>query len=131
MAQKLTRIIVLSVFALLSTGVMASVHLCQDQIRGLEWFSTDTKTCPCPDTSEEMPGCCDTHVVQFEHDDVAPSAPTAIPADLIVGDIEPIITPVTIVNQSARSSMMEQARVPDTVIPRWLLYGDLRIPDGC
>jgi hypothetical protein len=130
MVQKMTRIMVLAVFALLSTGVVATVHLCQDQIKGLAWFSSEKKTCPCPDT-DDMSGCCDTLLVHFEHDDVAPSAPTAIPADLIVGTVEPIITPVTKVNQSARSSMMEQVRAPDSVIPRWLLYGDLRIPDAC
>src|SRR5690606_22843026 len=114
-----------------SSGVIATVHMCQDQVKGLAWFSSEEKTCPCPDKSDDMPGCCDTLVVQFEHDDIAPSTPTAIPTDLIVGDIEPIITPVTVVNPSTRSSMMAQARAPDTVIPKWLLYGDIRIPDGC
>ena len=70
-------------------------------------------------------------MVQFDHDEIAPTAPLAVPSDLIVGDIEPIVATESDTNQPMRSSLMEQARDPVPILPRWLLFNELRILDAC
>lgn len=73
MLRKIMRIVFLTVFALLSSGVVATLHLCQDQIKGLVWFAGDTDPCPC-DKSDMMDACCDTLIVHYDQNDAATSA---------------------------------------------------------
>lgn len=130
MLRKTIRIVILTVFALLSSGVVATLHLCQDQIKGLEWFAGDTDPCPC-DKSDMEDGCCDTLIVHYDQNDAATSAQPAVPADSIIGEIKALLFDHDDTDDFLNSSLGLQAREPVPLIPIWLSNQSLRIPDAC
>lgn len=130
MLRKIMRIVFLTVFALLSSGVVATLHLCQDQIKGLEWFAGDTDPCPC-DKSDMEDGCCDTLIVHYDQNDAATSAQPAVPADSIIGEIKALLFDHDDTDDFLNSSLGLQAREPVPLIPIWLSNQSLRIPDAC
>lgn len=130
MLRKIMRIVFLTVFALLSSGVVATLHLCQDQIKGLEWFAGDTDPCPC-DKSDMMDACCDTLIVHYDQNDAATTAQPAVPADSIIGEIKALLFDHDDTDDFLNSSLGLQAREPVPLIPIWLSNQSLRIPDAC
>jgi hypothetical protein len=124
------RVAFLVVFTLLSSGVVATLHMCQDQVRGLEWFSGESKKCPC-NKKDMNDGCCDTLVIHYDQDDATPAAAPAIPSDTPIGIID---SPKGIdidLNTFRRSSLVLQAIEPVPIVPIWLSNQSLRIPDAC
>lgn len=130
MLRKAIRIVFLTVFALLSSGVVATLHLCQDQIKGLEWFAGETAPCPCNESDMED-GCCDTLIVQHNQDEAATQVLPEVPADSIVGEIKAILFDQDDTDDFLNSSLGLQAREPVPLIPIWLSNHSLRIPDAC
>ncbi len=130
MLRTYTRIVFLFVFALLSSGAVATMHLCQNEIRGLEWFSGESKKCPC--NKQDMDNaCCDTLVIHFDQDDATPISIPAIPSDSVVGEIEPSHMLEVEANDFVNSSLGLQASEPVPIVPIWLTNQSLRIPDAC
>jgi hypothetical protein len=131
MLRKYMRIVFLSVFALLSSGIVATLHMCQSEIRGLEWFAGESKKCPCDKQKDMDDGCCDTLVVHFEQDDATPSSQPAVPTDSIVGELDmPHVYEIEN-DDFPNSSLGLQAREPVPIVPIWLSNQSLRIPDAC
>ena len=119
-----------AVFTLLSSGAIATLHLCQDQVMGLEWFSGESKKCPC-DKEPMDEGCCDVLVIHYDQDDAAPTAATAIPSDLPLGVMESPKGTDSKLYREHRSSLVLQAKEPVPLVPIWLSNQSLRIPDAC
>ncbi len=130
MLRKMYRIGFMVVFALLSSGVVATLHLCQNEIRGLEWFSGESQKCPCNKQDMEE-GCCDTLVIHYDQEDAAPSAQPAVPADTATAESEPLRAVDVERDDFPRSSLGLQAREPVPIVPLWLSNQSLRIPDAC
>lgn len=130
MLRKAIRVIFLTIFALLSSGVVATLHLCQDQIKGLEWFAEDAKKCPC-DKSDMEDTCCDTLIVHYDQNDATTSVQPAVPTDSIIGEIKAILLDYDDSDDYLNSSLGLQAREPVPLIPIWLSNQSLRIPDAC
>jgi len=130
MLRKFSRIVILAVFTLLSSGVVATLHMCQNQVKGLEWFSGESKKCPC-DKKDMKDGCCDTLVIHYDQDDATPSAAPAIPADTAIADIALPNSTHLEADDFPRSSLGLQAREPVPIVPIWLSNQSLRIPDAC
>ncbi len=124
------RIVFLAVFTLLSSGVVATLHMCQNQVKGLEWFSGESKKCPC-NKMEMNDGCCDTLVIHYDQEDATPTSTPAIPSDSAIADIE-LPSSIRIDSDDfPTSSLGIQAREPVPIVPIWLSNQSLRIPDAC
>lgn len=130
MLRTYTRIVFLFVFALLSSGVVATMHMCQNEIRGLEWFSEESKKCPCNKQDMDK-DCCDTMIIQYDQNDATPVSQPAIPSDSSIGEIKSTHALEVEVVEFVKSSLGLQASEPVPIVPIWLSNQSLRIPDAC
>jgi hypothetical protein len=130
MLSKYMRIFFLVAFTLLSSGAVATLHMCQDQVKGMEWFSGESKKCPC-NKKDMKDGCCDTLLIQFEQDDATPTVTPAIPSDAPVGVVEAPKNFRLELKHKPVSSMGVQAMELVPIVPLWLSNHSLRIPEAC
>lgn len=130
MPRRIFHILFTAVFALLASGFVASVHLCQDQVKSLDWFSGEQKRCCDKNDPNHDADCCDTLTLQFQQDDAsmapAPDLRTPQPS----GEVEPFPVFDTVSDTTNEPPMAVQARDPVPRAPLWLQYQELRIPDA-
>lgn len=129
MLRRALHILFTAVFALLASGFVASVHLCQDQVKSLDWFSADAERCCNKKTADHDADCCSTLTLQFEQDKASMAPSPELRAPQPTGDVEPFPVIDTVSETTNEPPMAVQARDPIPRAPLWLQYQELRIPD--
>lgn len=117
------------VFALLASGTMASVHLCQNQVKGWDFFSAETESCSKCQKSDRESSCCDTLTLQFEQNEASVTVSPTLSDPVPVAEVEPFPLSVLSVDIPRAPSLNEQIHDPAPPVPLWLRHNELRIPD--
>jgi hypothetical protein len=122
-ATKLTRqclaLILLSVYLLFSVGIIKATHFCMGREASVQFFTSESKKCPCSVYALEKDSCCDDEHELLKLDDdhkIIAKAPLAIP----VWRLERIFTGRLItVLEVANKEWTDQPTKSPPKIPLW------------
>lgn len=113
-------LVLVSVYVLFSVGIIKATHFCMGREASVQFFTAETKKCPCSLYADEKNSCCDDEHELIRIDDEQKTI-SSLTAPLPVWKVERIFTErlltLTIVS-SADDSIREHTKAPPKV-PIW------------
>jgi hypothetical protein len=120
LTRRILAILLLSVYMLFSVGIIKATHFCMGRESSVQFFTAESKKCPCSVYAEERDSCCDDEHELLKIDDdhrTIAKASLSIP----VWKIERIFTDrlLTDLVFSLEVSLIEQQSEIPPKIPLW------------
>lgn len=130
-ARSVTMIVLISVYALFSVGIIKATHFCMGREASVVFFSADAKKCPCSLFSGERDSCCDDAHELVKIEDEQQSVPVLSVVLPVWFELEKLYTAqlVAAATSSARPSFKITDPLPPKV-PRFKIYCSFVFYDG-
>lgn len=124
-------IVLISVYALFSVGIIKATHFCMGREASVVFFSAEAKKCPCSLFSGERDGCCDDAHELVKIEDEQQNAPVLSVVLPVWFELEKLYTSqlVAIATSSARPCFRIADPSPPKV-PRFKIYCSFVFYDG-
>ncbi|HEY0654187.1 MAG TPA: hypothetical protein VGD65_13705 [Chryseosolibacter sp.] len=114
--RKALALTLVSVYILFSVGIIKATHFCMGREASVQFFTAESKKCPCSLYAKDATSCCDDEHELIKLDDEQ-KVITSLSAPLPVWKVERIFTE-RLLTFAARSTEFKMYEIPDKAPPK-------------